>query len=562
MTKLIECVPNFSEGRDRKIIDSIAEAISSVQGVSLLDVDPGAATNRTVMTMVGEPEAVIEAAFQSIKRASELIDMTKHRGEHARMGATDVCPLVPVAGTTMEECAGYAEILGDRVGRELEIPVYLYEAAARRPERQNLANIRSGEYEGLSEKMRNPEWTPDFGPHDFNARSGATVIGAREFLIAFNINLNTRNKKLAHEIALDIREKGRFKRDENGSICKDENGQKITVNGAFREVKAVGWYIEEYQTAQISINFTNFRITPPHVVVEDVRRRAAEKGVVVTGCELVGLIPLEAMIEAGRYYLLLQNSSPAATDADLVKLAIRSMGLEEINPFIPEEKIIDYRVKANSALAEMAVNDFLDLLSSDSPAPGGGSVAALNGSIAAGLVAMVANLTIGKKGFENHYTDLGNMGVKAQNLKSLFLKLVDRDTDAFNAVMTASRMAKKTASEAQARLEALNAATVLAIETPLETIQTCEHLLPALNCICRNGNPNSISDAGVACQTLISAAKGAWLNVVINIGGIENSEIRNDYMNQARNGMNRVVESANSLFIEIESSLIASGDGE
>ncbi|HOH47343.1 MAG TPA: glutamate formimidoyltransferase, partial [Candidatus Cloacimonadota bacterium] len=387
--KLMECVPNFSEGRDRQVLDSIAAAIRSVKNVALLDVDPGADTNRTVFTMAGEPEAVVEAAFQAIKKAAELIDMSKHHGEHPRMGATDVCPFIPISEMSMEECAEYARKLGKRVGEELGIPVYLYEQAASKPEWQNLATVRSGEYEALAEKAKDPAWKPDFGPHAFNARSGATAIGAREFLIAYNINLNTRDKKKAHELALTIRESGKPARDAAGKLLKDENGNKVNIPGLFQNCKAVGWYIDAYNRAQISINLTNYKVTPAHLVLDKVRELASEMGIQVTGSELVGLIPKAALIESGLHYLKKMNESTGIPERMIMETAIQSMGLAELAPFDLEKKVIEYSIAKQDSLSELTINKFCDLLSTDAPAPGGGSVAALCTAISGALSAMV-----------------------------------------------------------------------------------------------------------------------------------------------------------------------------
>lgn len=551
--KLVECVPNFSEGRDQVVIDGICDSIRSVQGVSLLDVDPGAATNRTVVTIIGEPDAVMEAAFRSIKKASETIDMTRHKGEHPRMGATDVCPFVPVSGVTMEDCAEFAKSLGRRVGEELGIPVYLYEAAATRPERKNLATIRAGEYEGLAEKMKQADWAPDFGPGSFNPRAGATVIGAREFLVAFNINLNTRNKTLAHDIALDIRESGRAKRDESGKFVKDAQGNKVMLPGMFKEIKAVGWYIDEYKTAQISINFTNYKISPPHLVVEAVRKLAMERGLVLTGCELVGLIPLETLLMAGRHYLEIQGMSPGVPEAELVRTAVRTMGLSELSPFVADEKIIDYRVRRAAPLCGMTLKGFSDELSSDSPAPGGGSVAAYCGSLAAGLGTMVCNLTIGKKGYESVSSDLMPLAVQGQALKDFFLAAVDRDTEAFNEIMDAMKMPKKSGDEVVARQNALMEATVKAIEVPLGVLERCSEVLPLLEAVATRGNPNSISDAGVGVMCCLTAAHGAYLNVMINLKGLEDAAQASAFKQRASAALEKTEMTARDLYSSIRS---------
>ncbi|HID32475.1 MAG TPA: glutamate formimidoyltransferase, partial [bacterium (Candidatus Stahlbacteria)] len=460
MMRLVECVPNFSEGRDKNIIESICDAIRKVKGVYLLDFDPGEATNRTVVTFVGEPEPVLEAAFQAIKKASELIDMSKHKGAHARMGATDVCPFVPVSGVTVDDCVELSHRLGKRVGEELGIPVYLYEYAATRPERKNLATIRKGEYEGLPEKLKDPEWKPDYGPAEFNARSGATVIGCREFLIAYNINLNTKDRKLAHEIALNIREAGRAKRDKDGKIIRDEQGKAIKIPGIFKAVKAVGWYIEEYGLAQVSINFTNYKISPPHLVFDECCRQAEKLGLRVTGSELVGLIPLEAILMAGRYYLRKQGKSPGVPEEELIEIAVRSLGLDQLYPFEPEKKIIEYTVAEKRRFEEMRLRGFVNEVSVDSPTPGGGSVAALLGSMAAALGSMVANLS---------YKDdelMGEKGMELQRLKDEFLREIERDAQSFDAVIEAMRMKAKTEEAKKAKEEAIKNAYLGAARVP------------------------------------------------------------------------------------------------
>ncbi|RKY75518.1 glutamate formimidoyltransferase, partial [candidate division KSB1 bacterium] len=471
MLKIVECVPNFSEGRDLAKIKQITEVVEATEGVKLLDVDPGKDTNRTVVTFVGEPDQVLEAAFQAIKRASEVLDMRTHKGAHARMGATDVCPFVPVSGITMEECAELARKLGKRVGEELGIPVYLYEAAASTPERENLANIRAGEYEGLPEKLKDPKWKPDFGPAEFNAKAGATVIGAREFLIAYNINLNTRDTKVAKEIAFTIREKGRLKRDANGKIVKDEKGKKLRVPGKFKHCKAVGWYMEDFGRAQVSMNLTNFKITPPHIVFDECCRLATELGARVTGSELVGLIPLDALKEAGTYYLKKQGKTTAVPESELIHIAVLSMGLGDLYPFEKEKKVIEYQLDRKNDLTSMRIDDFADLLSTDSPAPGGGSVASLSGSLSSALSAMVAALTFDKKGYENVKDKMEEAGVRAQQLKEEFIRDVDRDTDAFNKIMAAMKLPKKSDEEKAARNKAIEDATKEATLVPFGVLK-------------------------------------------------------------------------------------------
>ncbi len=425
MRKIVECVPNFSEGRDPAVIKQITDKIEAVEGVKLLDVDPGRDTNRTVVTMLGEPEAVLEAAFQAIAAAARVIDMTKHTGAHPRMGATDVCPFVPVSGLSMEDCAELARRLGRRVGEELDIPVYLYEEAASRPERRNLADVRQGEYEGLSVKFKDPEWKPDFGPARFNPEAGATAIGAREFLIAYNVNLNTRDVKIAKEIAFTIREKGRLKRDEKGKVVTDAEGNKLREKGLFSHCKAVGWYMEDFGRAQVSINLTNYKMTPPHLVFDECCRLAAELGARVTGSELVGLIPLEALRQAGFHYLEKQGRTTGVTEQELIHIAALSLGLGDLYPFEPEKKVIEYQLDRKNHLTSMRVDAFTNLLSSEAPAPGGGSVAALCGGMSAALTSMVAALTHGKKGYEDAFSQMDELGRKAQMLKDAFIFDVD-----------------------------------------------------------------------------------------------------------------------------------------
>ncbi len=520
MKEIIECVPNFSEGRDQNVIRTITAAIENVEGVKLLDVDPGADTNRTVVTFVGDRQSVIAGAFAGIAKAAELIDMRRHSGAHPRLGATDVCPLVPVSGISVEECITLSHQLAKRIAEELHIPVYLYEKSAQKPERADLANIRAGEYEGLAEKLRDPDWQPDYGAPEFNAKSGATVVGVREFLIAYNVNLNTRDRKLANDIALTIREKGRIKRDKNGEIIRAENGEPVYEPGLLKNIKAVGWYIDEYKMAQVSINLTNYTITPPHVVFEEIRRLAAAKGLRVTGSELVGLIPKEAILMAGRFYLRQQGKSEGAPESELIRLAVHSLGLNEIAPFDPAKKIIEYRFpEFAKPLAGQTVREFTDELSTDSPAPGGGSVAALCGALAAGLTAMVANLTCGKKGYEKNFKRMSELAVKAQELKDELLLLVDRDTAAFNAVMDCFRLPKKTDAEKSARTAAIQTATKNATLVPFNVMQTSLKVLEFAGTAARYGNVNSLSDAGVAALAAETAIQGARLNVLINLAG-------------------------------------------
>ena len=542
MMKLVECVPNFSEGRDMGKIDQITNAITEVEGVKLLDVDPGKDTNRTVVTFIGSPEVAVEAAFRAIQKASEVIDMSKHSGAHARMGATDVCPFIPVSGVTMEECAELAKKVGARVGEKLGIPVYLYENAASKPERENLAVVRAGEYEGLAEKFKDPEWKPDFGPAAFNAKSGATAIGAREFLIAYNINLNTRDVKIAKDIAFTIREKGRLKRDANKKVIRDENGVALRVPGKFKNCKAVGWYMEDFGRAQISMNLTNYKITSPHIVFDECCKLATELGARVTGSELVGLIPLEAIIQAGKYYLKKQTNSTGVPESELIHIAALSMGLGDLYPFENDKKIIEYQLEKSNELTSMKIDDFTNLLSTDSPAPGGGSVAALCGGISSALSSMVAALTFGKKGYEDANEEMEEVGVAAQKLKDAFIIDVDRDTDSFNRVMDAMRLPKKTDEDKAARLAAIEQATKEATLIPLTVLRRSLEASELARRVVGKGNKNSISDAGVAALSARTCAEGAYLNVRINLPGIEDKKFKTETLHEAEKIRKEVVE--------------------
>ena len=533
MRRLVECVPNFSEGRDDAVIDAIAQAIRDTEGAWLLDVDPGRATNRTVITFVAEYDRAVDAAFAAIARAAELIDMRGHQGEHARMGATDVCPFVPLGGVTMDECVELARCLGRRVGEELGIPVYLYEYAATSPERRNLAAIRAGEYEALPEKLRDPRWKPDFGPAEFNARSGATVIGARKFLIAYNVNLNTRDRRKAHDIAMTIREAGRNRRGPDGKFVRDADGRPIRDPGTLRACKAVGWYIEEYGRAQISMNLTDFDVTPPHVAFDECVRQAEARGLRVTGSEIVGLVPLEAMLAAGRHYLERAGSSPGVPEAQLVETAIQSLGLRELGPFDPKQKIIEYRVARATPLADATVRAFVDRTSTDAPAPGGGSVAALCGALCGALTAMVANLTVGKKGYREHDDEMKRVAVRGQEIQQAMVRALDDDTSAFDALMDAMRMPKKTDAQRAARDDAIREATRRAIDVPMSVIAACRDALEPVDVVARRGNRNSLSDAGVAALCAMAGARGALMNVLINLPGLDDAAERERLRAQA-----------------------------
>lgn len=513
MNQLIECVPNFSEGVNLDIIKQITDEVESVEGVRLLNVDPGKATNRTVVTFVGEPDAVINAAFLAIKKAGELIDMSKHKGEHPRMGATDVCPLIPIANISMEETAGYAKKLAKRVGEELGIPVYLYEYAQTNKSRNNLSVIRAGEYEGFFKKIKLPEWKPDFGPAEFDAKRGATVIGARDFLIAYNINLNTTSTRRANAIAFDVREAGR--------MIPDGNGGKIKQPGSLKSVKAIGWYIEEYGIAQISMNLTNIEVTPVHKAFDEVCAKAAERGMRVTGSELVGLIPLKSMLDAGKYFLQKQQRTTGVSEKELIKIAIKSMGLDELAPFKPEERIIEYLLKdkASVKLISMSLSDFADETASESPAPGGGSIAAYAGVLGASLATMVANLSAHKKGWDDRWKEFSDWAEKGQYYKNELLKLVDLDTVAFNKIMESFSLPKSTDEEKAERDKAIQDATKYAIEIPYKVMQLAHGSLEVIKAMAEIGNPNSITDTGVAALCARAAVLGAFMNVKINAAG-------------------------------------------
>ena len=524
MKQLIECVPNFSEGNDMNIIKQITNEIESVEGVLLLNVDPGKATNRTVVTFVGEPHLVIQAAFLAIKKAGELIDMSKHKGEHPRMGATDVCPLIPIANISMEETAKYAQQLGERVGKELNLPIYLYEAAQPNKNRSNLSVIRGGEYEGFFKKIKLPEWKPDFGPQEFDAKRGATVIGARDFLVAFNVNLNTTSTRRANSIAFDVREAGRVMREGNpitGKIITDENGNPKSKPGTLKCVKAIGWYIEEYGVAQISMNLTNINVTPVHIAFDEVCKSATSRGIRVTGSELVGLIPLKAMLDAGKYFLEKQERSIGVSEKELIKIAIKSMGLDELGPFKPEERIIEYMLKdkADSKLVSMELVAFADETASESPAPGGGSISAYVGSLGASLATMVANLSSHKKGWDDRWKEFSDWAEKGQAAKDELIRLVDQDTAAFNKIMTAFSLPKSTDEEKTIRTQAIQDATKFAIEIPFKVMEVSIKSMEVIKAMAEVGNPNSVTDAGVGALCARTAVIGAFMNVKINASG-------------------------------------------
>lgn len=539
MRKLIECVPNFSEGRDLSVIKQITDVIESVEGVRLLDVDPGFATNRTVVTFVGEPEAVVEAAFQAAKKATEVIDMSKHKGEHPRFGAMDVCPLVPIANITMEETAEYARKLAKRMGEELQYPIYCYENAAFKEERRNLANVRQGEYEGLIEKLANPNWKPDFGPDKFVPKVGATAVSARNFLVAINYNLNTTSTRRANAIAFDVREKGRPKREGNsltGKIMKDENGEPINIPGTLKGTKAIGWFIEEYGIAQVSMNITNIEVCPVHVAFDEISEKARLRGVRVSGAEIVGLVPKKVLIDAGKYYLAKQKRSLGVSESELIKIAVKSMGLDDLKPFNPNEKIIEYLLASElktKKLVDMTCADFANETASESPAPGGGSISAYMAALGAALGTMVANLSSHKQGWDDRWEEFSVWAEKGQKIKDELLVLVDEDTNSFNKIMDALALPKGTDEEKRIRKAELQLATKYAAEVPFHTMQKAMEVLPLCAAMANIGNPSSVSDAGVGALAATAAVRGAFLNVKINAADIEDKKWVEDIVKSA-----------------------------
>lgn len=527
MLPLIECVPNFSEGNDPAVIKQITSQIESVEGVRLLNVDPGKATNRTVVTFVGQPEAVVEAAFRAIRKAGELIDMSRHKGEHPRMGATDVCPLIPVSGISMEETAAWARKLARRVGEELSLPVYLYEEAQPDKKRSNLSVIRAGEYEGFFKKIHEPEWKPDFGPAEMDIRRGATVIGARDFLIAYNVNLNTTSTRRANAVAFDIREAGR-------NVL--ENGVKVNKPGSLKSVKAIGWYIEEYGITQISMNLTNIRVTPLHIAFDEVCRKAEARGLRVTGSELVGLVPLQALTDAGKYFLRKQQRSTGVPEKELIKIAVKSMGLDELAPFNPEERIIEYQLRDKTAgkLVNLTLSAFADLTSSESPAPGGGSVSAFVAALGTALAGMVANLSSHKKGWDERWEEFSEWAEKAETIKQELLRLVDEDTLAFNRIMQAFALPKATDTEKQIRTQAIQEATRLAMEVPFRVMELSFRSMEVIRAMVEKGNPNSVTDAGVGALCARTAVIGAFMNVRINATGYKDAAFVTEIVEKGR----------------------------
>lgn len=541
MKKILECVPNFSEGKDPKVIREITNAIESVEGIKLLDVDPGKATNRTVVTFVGEPEVVVEAAFRGIKKAAQVIDMSKHHGEHPRFGATDVCPLVPVSNISMEETVEFARNLAERVGKELSIPVYCYEFAAFSKERQSLASCRSGEYEGLKDKITSEKWKPDFGPSQWSesvAKTGATAIGARNFLVAYNINLNTTSTRRANAIAFDVREAGRVKREGDpvtGKIVTDEKGEPLRIPGTLKKTRAIGWFIEEYGVAQISMNLTDITITPVHIAFDEVCEKARERGIRVTGSELVGLIPLQAMLDAGKYFLRKQQRSTGISDKEIIKIAIKSMGLDELYPFDPKKKIIEYLIEENTGekLIDKSLQEFIHETASESTAPGGGSVSAAAGALGAALGAMVANLSAHKRGWDHRWEEFSDWAEKGKFYTDALLKCIDEDTAAFNQIMAAFGLPKSNEPEKTERKKAIQNATKNAIEVPLKVMQLAHDSMEVMQAMAETGNPNSVSDAGVGALCARTAVEGAYLNVKINASGCEDKTFLEEVLKKA-----------------------------
>lgn len=523
MARIVECVPNISDGINPDVYNTVARACEKVNGVKLLDVDPGVATNRTVITFAGTPEVIVDGAFEVIKAAKDLIDMREHQGEHARMGATDVCPFVPVSGVTLEECAELARKLAKRVGEELGVWAYLYESAASKPEWQSLPNVRKGEYEGLSAREGKPEWKSDFGPETFDPKFGAVAIGARKFLIAYNINMNSKNLKMAKDIAFNIRESGRAKREfyPDGDIIRHNDGKAVKIPGVFEHCKGGAWIIPEYNCAQITMNLTDIDVTPVHTVFDNVEKQAQERGMRVTGSEIVGLVPLQTMMEAGLYYAKKQGLSTALSEAGIINIAVKSLGVADVSPFVPEEKIVEYRFKRKGGLVDLTSTEFVDTLASDAPAPGGGSVAALCGAMSAALGTMVTNLTHNKIEYKEHWDSMEEFGAKGQELKAWFLDAVDRDTDSFNAVMDAMRLPKQTDDQKKVRTAAILEANKECTRVPLGVLENSTKIFPILELVATHGNPNCASDAGVGAYCMLTCAEGAALNVRINLAAMK-----------------------------------------
>ena len=560
--QLIECVPNISEGRNLDIINEIAKQVETVEGVKLLDVDPGKATNRTVITFVGEPESVVEAAFRLIKKSKELIDMRHHQGEHPRFGATDVCPLVPISNISMEKTAEYAKKLGERVGKELNIPVYLYENAASEEKRRNLANVRAGEYEGLPEKLSNPEWKPDYGPDQFDeevAKSGAVAISARDFLVAYNINLNTTSTRRANAIAFDIREAGRIKRTGNpitGKKVLDENGKAVRIPGKFKGVKGIGWYIDEYGIAQVSYNITDIKKAPVHLVFDETVKSADKRGVRVTGSEIIGLVPKKVLLDAADYFLKKQQRSLGISEKEKIKIAIKSLGLDDLKAFNPEEKIIEYLLESDTnKLVDLSLSDFADLTASEAPAPGGGSIAAYAGTLGAGLATMVANLSSHKRGWDDRWEYFSNWAEKGEKYKQKLLHLVDEDTQAFNRIMEAFRLPKNTGEEKEARAQEIEKATLFATQIPLEVMKTAFESMEVMEEMAAEGLPASISDVAVGALSARTAVYGAYYNVLINAAGLKDREKAGELTNEAQKILDKTLKKEKEILKKVESRL-------
>ncbi len=551
--QLIECVPNFSEGSDMGIIKQITDEIEKVEGVKLLDVDPGAATNRTVVTFVGPPEPVLDAAVRCVKKAAELIDMSKHHGEHPRFGATDVCPLVPISNITMDETVKYAHKLGERLGNEAGITVYCYENAARKPDRKNLAVVRAGEYEGLAAKLKDPNWQPDFGPAEFNPKSGATAVSARDFLVAYNVNLNTTSSRRANAIAFDVREKGRKKRDGcplTGPLVKDENGKAVWIPGLLKCVKGIGWFIEEYGITQISMNLTNISVTSVHEAFDACSQRAHARGIRATGSELVGLVPLKSMLDAGKHYLTKQKRSHGIPDREIIKIAVKSLGLDDLAPFNPDDKIIEYVLAKDDKidkLVDMTVTDFAEETASESPAPGGGSIAATVGALGAALGAMVANLSAHKQGWDDRWEEYSNWAVQGKRDYEELLHLVDEDTNSFNKIMDAFGLPKGSPDEKTARTQAIQDATKGAIEVPFHVMEVSLRSMEVMKAMAEIGLSASVSDAGVGALCARTAVMGAFLNIKINTGDLEDKDAVADFLKRG----NEIVKKTQTLETEI-----------
>ncbi|MBS1685599.1 MAG: glutamate formimidoyltransferase [Bacteroidetes bacterium] len=549
MKRVIECVPNFSEGNDMNVIRQITDAIESVDGVKLLNVDPGKATNRTVVTFVGDEESVVEAAYRGIAKAAELIDMSKHKGEHPRFGATDVCPFIPIANATMDDCIACARKLGERVGNTLGIPVYLYEFAASAPHRRNLANVRAGEYEGIKDKIRTPDWQPDYGPAEWNVRSGNVAIGARKILIAYNVNLNTTSTRRANSVAFDVREQGRK--------VKNEKGEEVVQPGACKSVKGIGWFIQEYGVAQVSMNLVDIDVTPIHIAFDECVKSAYNRGMRVTGSELIGLIPLRAMLDAGRYFLLKQKRSIGVSESELIKIAIKSMSLDELSPFDPQKRIIEYMLADHSAspLINMKLNAFADETASESPAPGGGSISAYVGALGISLGTMVANLSSHKKSWDDRWKEFSDWAEKGQQYKDKLLALVDEDTRAFNKIMDAFGLPKATDEEKKSRKQAIQDATRYAIEVPYRVMQLSYDSMAVIKAMAETGNPNSASDAGVGALCARTAVYGAYLNVKINAAGLDDKAYAEEKIKAGKELLDKAITLEKEIVSIVESKI-------